>query len=131
MYFSKARDVAAMNIVVIDDSPVMIDVVSMVLDEMGHTVTTFLSGSEAMVKIPELDLDLVISDMHMPELSGLELTQKLRESERHAATPVLLLTGDATSEFEDRCRKAGVTAWLKKPFKPTDLERQVRRLSFD
>jgi two-component system, chemotaxis family, chemotaxis protein CheY len=130
-YVSKARGISAMNIVVIDDSPVMIDVVSMVLDGMGHTVMSFSSGSEAILQIPDLDLDLIISDVHMPELNGLDLTRHLRDTDRHAATPVLLLTGDATPEFEDRCRQAGVTAWLKKPFKPDDLERQVRRLSFD
>jgi two-component system, chemotaxis family, chemotaxis protein CheY len=120
-----------MNIAVIDDSPVMIDVVSMVLDEMGHQVTSFASSSRAMTQIQDLDLDLIISDVHMPELNGLELTRQLRDGTRHAATPVLLLTGDATPEFEDNCRKAGVTAWLKKPFRPDDLERHVRRLSFE
>jgi CheY-like chemotaxis protein len=119
-----------LEIVVIDDSPMMLDVVSAVLDEMGHKVTGFASGSEAMAGIAELTPDLIISDVHMPDLNGFDLTRQLRTDARHVGTPVLLLTADSTPEFANHCRDAGVTAWLKKPFKPEDLQRQVKRLSY-
>jgi CheY-like chemotaxis protein len=119
-----------LEIVVIDDSPMMLDVVSAVLDEMGHKVTCYLNGNEAIAGISHASPDLIISDVHMPELNGFDLTRQLRADIRHVGTPVLLLTADATPEFAVHCRDSGVTAWLKKPFKPEELQRQVKRLSF-
>jgi CheY-like chemotaxis protein len=121
----------AAQVWVIDDSPMILEIVGTIVTEMGHDVTSFSLASDAASKIDGASCDLVISDVHMPTMDGFELTRKLRAHADHVATPILLLTADSSESFAEQCKAAGVTAWVKKPFQPTDIERQVRRFIMD
>jgi CheY-like chemotaxis protein len=116
-----------MNVWVVDDSPMILDIVGAIVTDMGHSVTGFSSATDAVANLEGSAIDLVISDVHMPVMDGFELTRHIRAHESLSTTPVLLLSADSTPTFADHCRSAGVTAWVKKPFQPADLERQLSR----
>jgi CheY-like chemotaxis protein len=120
-----------MNILVVDDSPMIVDIVSSIVTDMGHTVVGCDSGRAAIESLDESRFDLVISDVHMPEMDGFELTRRVRADARHIAVPILLLSADQSASFIDKCRAEGVTAWLKKPFQPAELERHLRRFDME
>lgn len=120
-----------MNVMVVDDSPMIVDIVSSIVTDMGHTAVGLDSGQAALASLAKGQFDLVISDVHMPVMDGFELTRRVRADAKHVAVPILLLSADQSNSFVERCRAEGVTAWLKKPFQPAELERQLKRFDMD
>jgi CheY-like chemotaxis protein len=120
-----------MRILVVDDSAMMVDIASDLLASMGHDPVPADGGVAASQLLNQSEYDLVITDVNMPDMDGFELVNLIRADARHQAIPVILLTGDASDAFAGRCQQAGVSAWLKKPFSPDELKRQIGRFVFD
>ncbi len=72
--------------------------------------------------------DLVILDIHMPDMSGLDVCRKLREQEATRSTPILLITAHTATVAPESAKEAGATGFIKKPFSPRDLIEQVDSL---
>lgn len=115
---------------VADDNAALARVISFTLKKNGFDVCQAANGAEAWGLAQEKSFDLVVTDQQMPEMTGLELTARLRESEAHRNTPIVLLTAKGMELDVDRLREEyGVTQMLIKPFSPSALATTAAELT--
>jgi two-component system chemotaxis response regulator CheY len=86
------------------------------------------SGFDALRLLPRGPYDLVITDINMPDINGLELVQFIRKSEMHKTTPVLLISTQSSERDRERGLSLGADAYLTKPFTPELLRQETARL---
>lgn len=113
-----------LRVLVVDDHVVNQAVVSAMLRKWGHAVATALDGQEAVDKSAREAFDLVLMDLQMPTMDGLEATRVIRAREVDqggARLPVLAMTARAMTEDRDRCREAGMDGFLSKPIDQQEL----------
>ena len=91
------------------------------LTPLGFSVTSVPSGPEALEKVSHNQFDLVILDVSMPEMTGFEVCQRLRQMESYRETPVLMLTARSGEEDRHRGMEAGANLYLPKPISPKRL----------
>lgn len=109
------------RLLVVDDEPNLLRAVAACLKAENYDVSTARSGHEALIHLAESVPDLIISDIRMPGMDGYKLARQLRASPRTALVPIVFLT--AKDETADRIEgfRAGVDAYLTKPFEPDEL----------
>jgi DNA-binding NarL/FixJ family response regulator len=109
------------RLLVVDDEPNLLRAVAACLKAEDFEVSTARSGNEALMQLAESVPDLIISDIRMPGMDGYKLARQLRGSPRTALVPIVFLT--AKDETADRIEgfRAGIDAYLTKPFEPTEL----------
>jgi len=112
-------------IIIVDDDEAMAETCSMLLEAHGFDVTIAGSGAEALSKIKGVPHELVISDCAMPDMSALELSEKLKEDPATAALPVLLMSGSVRGQIADG---SSYDCFLRKPFLAENLLVEVRKL---
>ncbi len=91
------------------------------LKASGYEVFSVQNGREVLSKIEEADPDLILMDIQMPDMDGLEATVLLRADPRYGSIPIIALTALAMTGDRERCLEAGMNAYLSKPFRLTDL----------
>jgi len=123
MIAHKLPRVAAPTIAVVDDDPDILDVVEAMLELEGHQVITFDSGLTALEALRAKSPDLVILDIKMPEIDGMELLRQLRLKSR---VPVIFLTGKLDEVDEVLALKLGADDFVRKPFSQRVLAERVR-----
>ena len=111
----------AKRILVVDDEARLLRAVAVTLREEGYEVATARSGTDAILRINESIPDLIISDIRMPGLDGHQLARAIRSNARTGLIPIIFLT--AKDERKDRLAglRAGIDAYLMKPFDPEEL----------
>ena len=114
------------RVLVVDDNAINLKVASRILQTMGCTTATATDGQAALELAAQHDFDLVLMDMQMPGMDGLEATQCLRLDPRTASLPILALTANAMQGDEQRCLEAGMNGYLTKPVRIADLQRCLR-----
>ena len=109
------------RLLVVDDEPNLLRAVAACLKAEKYEVSTARSGHEALMQLAESVPDLIISDIRMPGMDGYKLARQLRGSPRTALVPIVFLT--AKDETADRIEgfRAGIDAYLTKPFEPDEL----------
>ena len=109
------------RLLVVDDEPNLLRAVAACLKTENYEVSTARSGHEALMHLAESVPDLIISDIRMPGMDGYKLARQLRGSPRTALVPIVFLT--AKDETADRIEgfRAGIDAYLTKPFEPDEL----------
>lgn len=117
-----------LTILAVDDSRTIRCMVNNVLNGAGHTVTVAEDGKEAFQLAQETRFDLVIADINMPEMNGLELAGKLRATSDYSATPIIFLTTETSDEFKAKGEAIGLTTWISKPFSPVHLLEAIARM---
>ncbi len=117
---------ALAKILAVDDSPSVRQLVSMSLRAKGHDVVTADDGTSALEFAQSESVNLVITDVHMPEMDGISLVHELRKLENYRYIPLLFLTTESSLEFKQKGKEAGGTGWIVKPF---DADREVRSIS--
>lgn len=100
-------------------------------EELGCDVLEAASGLKALSIIPREPLDLLLVDVNMPDLNGLELVAFMRKREKHQDTPIILMSTEAAARDRDRGVALGASAFLEKPFTPEQLIALVRELLTD
>jgi two-component system chemotaxis response regulator CheY len=105
------------TVLVVDDFENTRFVVEFTLKNKGYDVIQASNGKEALKYLDGRPLDLVITDLNMPEMNGIELVQNIRNLSDYAYIPILVLTTDRDEAKKENARKARVTAWIQKPFK--------------
>ena len=113
------------KILLAEDNPVNQQVAVALLKRWGHDVTVAGDGLEALAALEEGVFDLVLMDMQMPEMDGLEATRRIRQDKRFSSLPIVALTAHALQEERDKCTAAGMDDYLSKPFRPEDLQARV------
>ena len=116
------------TILVADDESHILHVVSLKLKNAGYRVLTARDGQEALELAQQEKPDLLITDYHMPQLSGLELCQKLKQDPATAHIPAIMLTARGYSLEEADTEQSGILRTLSKPFSPRHLLSTVEEL---
>jgi len=116
------------TVLAVDDSASLRQMVSVVLCGGGYQVVEAVDGVDALSKLTGQDLDLVLTDLNMPKMDGLEFTRQLRAMPQYKFVPVVLLTTESNTEKKMQGKAAGATAWIIKPFDPDQLLAVVKKV---
>ena len=116
------------RILLVDDSASMREMVSFTLTDAGHEVNEAEDGVEALQFAKGQSVDLVITDVNMPNMDGITLTRELRTLTGYKFTPILILTTETGSDKKMQGKDAGATGWIEKPFDPDSLLSTVNRV---
>jgi len=116
------------RILVVDDEPTVLSVIERVLQQSGYDVTVCTGGQQAFSYYASNRFDLVLLDVMMPDLDGVEILQRLRAT--HPRARVMLMTGHAEENVQARLRDFADVPVLSKPFLPNELLEEVEKFSF-
>lgn len=116
------------TVMVVDDSASVRQMVSFTLRQHGLEIIEAANGSEALAKLSKKSINMLITDVNMPELDGISLVRKVRENTSYKFIPIIILTTEFTSEKKHEGRTAGATGWIVKPFKPDQLLAVVKKV---
>ena len=116
------------TILVVDDYSTSQRLLGFILRQNDHTVVTAINGLGALEQLAEKSIDLVITDLSMPEMDGMTLLQELRANPQFQDLPVIILTGSAYAQDNTRAKAAGATSFLTKPVESEELIAMVTRL---
>lgn len=111
----------ATRILTVDDSPTIRQQLRIFLESQGYRVDEADSGEAGLQAVQRARFDLIIADVNMPGMSGLEMVIQLRQVMGYGDTPVFMLTTQADREMKSQGKAAGATAWIVKPFRPKVL----------
>ena len=118
-----------LTILVTDDQEINRKVVSSLLAQEGHRVVEVSGGAEAVAAAAQDDFDVVLMDLQMPDIDGLEATHRIRAQEgRRSQVPIIALTANILNEERERCLHAGMDGFIVKPFTPDGLNRELGRV---
>ncbi len=109
------------RVLLVEDNPVNQLVAKGMLGKLGCEVTTAAHGAEALDQLEQREFDLVLMDCNMPVMDGYEASRQIRRSGRWPQLPIVALTANAMSEERERCRAAGMSDYLAKPFRREEL----------
>ena len=117
------------TILAVDDSASMRQMVSFTLQGAGHTVLEAEDGKLALALAEKSSgVDLVLSDVNMPNMNGIELVKSLRTLSAYKFTPILMLTTETTKDKKMEGKSAGATGWIVKPFNPEQLLSTINKV---
>ena len=116
------------NVLVVDDSNSIRDMVSFTLKSAGYQTVEAKDGIDGLSKAKTDSFDLIISDVNMPNMDGIDLCGELRKLPEFKFTPILMLTTESSTEMKMRGKTAGATGWLVKPFNPEKLLSTIKRV---
>ena len=109
------------TILAVDDSASMRQMVSFTLKGAGYDVIEAVDGVDALNKAKGNQLDVVLTDVNMPNMDGITLIAELRKLPDFKFTPMLMLTTESSADKKSEGKSAGATGWLVKPFNPEQL----------
>jgi two-component system, chemotaxis family, chemotaxis protein CheY len=116
------------RVLTIDDSKTMRDMVGFTLKSAGFEVIEAEDGLRALAILVGTKVDLVITDINMPNMDGVTLVKELRARSAHKSTPILILTTEGGDDKKAEGRAAGATGWIVKPFAPDKLLQVVNKV---
>jgi len=115
------------NILAVDDSQAIRSMMQVVLEGAGHNVITKENGRDALDFARGHTVDLVITDLNMPEMGGMSLVSHLRRLDNYKATPILVITTETDDYKKQKARTVGATGWIAKPVDKDRLLNAVSR----
>ena len=115
-------------ILVVDDSASLRQVVSIALKGKGYDVQEACDGKDALEKLDGRKVNLIISDVNMPNMDGISLLKEIKKLPNYKFTPVIMLTTENQESKMKEGREAGAKAWVVKPFKPEQMMSAVEKL---
>ena len=119
------------RIMIVDDVTTIRQIVTAVLDSVGYKVIEAASAEQALVIAMEQRCHLVLADVNMPGMSGLDLIAKLREIKTFRSTPIVILTKGRKDENIQKAEALGANGWIEKPFTPERLLSTVNQVLVD
>jgi len=120
--------VSAKTILNVEDNEMNRQMVRDLLKRTTYRLAEAHDGEAGVAKALELRPDLILMDIQLPKISGMEAMRRIRAHSAMAATPIIAITSFALSGDEQKAKEAGATAYLAKPYSPRDLLALVRRL---
>ena len=116
------------NILTVDDSPSIRQMIKVTLSPVGHNVIEAGDGAQGLEKAKASKPDLIITDLNMPAMNGLEFIRALRVLPGFVGVPIVFLTTESNESTKAEAKKAGATGWITKPFKQEQLLAVVSKL---
>jgi two-component system chemotaxis response regulator CheY len=111
----------------VDDSASMRDMIRFTLRNAGYEVLEAADGREALQKLPGTTTGLLITDLNMPNVDGLELIRQVRQMAPYRYLPIIMLTTESQDTKKQAGKAAGATGWIVKPFRGEQLVAVVKR----
>lgn len=118
----------AKTIMTVDDSTSVRQMVSFTLREAGYNVMEAVDGKDALTKIKSGPVHMLITDLNMPNMDGIQLIQNIRAGTTCKFIPIIMLTTESQAQKKMEGKAAGATGWIVKPFKPDQLLAVVRKV---
>jgi two-component system chemotaxis response regulator CheY len=116
------------KIMTVDDSSSVRQMVGLTLKDAGYAVVEGVDGRDALNKLKAAPTDMVITDLNMPNMDGIELIRQLRTLPNFKFTPIIMLTTESQASRKQQGKAAGATGWIVKPFKPDQLLAVVKKV---
>jgi len=117
-----------MRILTVDDSRTMLSMLQHTLNGAGFEVSQAEDGQQGLDILNKEEFDVVITDINMPIMDGIEFIKNVRSSGKYQSLPILILTTESSREKRDQGRAAGGTGWIVKPFDPEKLISVINRV---
>ena len=115
------------NILIVDDSSMIRFVVSKAAKKAGYGVIEASNGKEGLEKLINNDISLILSDINMPVMDGIEMVSEIKKTE-NKYIPIVMLTTEDTLELKQKGRELGVKAWMVKPFNEKTFLKAMMKL---
>jgi two-component system, chemotaxis family, chemotaxis protein CheY len=115
------------RILIVDDSRSLRVSMRFMLEELGHEVIEAENGKVGLAKNAKMKFDMIITDVNMPELDGIVMTESIRSSSCNRFVPILIVTTEGGASKIDEGKKAGASGWIVKPFTPEQLAGTVTK----
>jgi two-component system chemotaxis response regulator CheY len=116
------------TILIVDDSASLRQVVSIALKGAGYEVLEAGDGKEALGVLDGRKVNLIISDVNMPNMDGITMVTEVKKDPNYKFTPIIMLTTESQDDMKQKGKEAGVKAWVVKPFKPEQMLDAVSKL---
>ena len=115
-------------IMTVDDSASVRQMVAFTLKGAGYTVVEAVDGKDALAKLPSTKIDMMITDLNMPNLDGIGLIKEVRAIPAYKFIPIVMLTTESQDTKKQEGKSAGATGWIVKPFKPDQLLAVIKKV---
>ena len=116
------------TILIVDDSESIREVVAFTLENAGFDVLIASDGTEGTDFLDGRNIDLIITDLHMPKMNGIEFIKHVRNIEDYKRIPILFLTTESQTSKKAEAKAAGATGWIIKPFVPNKLLAALKKV---
>lgn len=116
----------AKQVMTVDDSATVRQVLRMTLENEGYEVIEANNGRHALELYPETGVDMLVTDLNMPEMDGIDLIKSVRQKPGARFMPIIMLTTESQPGKKTEGKKAGASGWITKPFRPEQLLAVVR-----
>jgi two-component system chemotaxis response regulator CheY len=116
------------TILFVDDSESIREIVQFTLENEGYKVLLGINGVDALKHLNGTNIDLIITDLHMPEMNGIDLIKEIRKNHSYSRTPILFLTTESQATKKMEAKDAGATGWIIKPFVPAKLIAAINKV---
>ncbi len=118
------------SILIVEDSATTRSLIRAVIEDMGDDFFTHeaASGFEALKMLPQERFDLIITDINMPDINGLELINFVKNDPRYKKIPLIIVTTERSAEDRERGLALGASAYITKPFKPEELQEVITNI---
>ena len=111
-----------------DDSASIRQMVSFTLKDAGYEVVEAVDGKDALNKLNSAKINMLITDLNMPNMNGIELIKEARAIPAFKFIPIIMLTTESQAEKKQEGKAAGATGWIVKPFKPEQLLAVIKKV---
>ncbi|MGU5889442.1 response regulator [Aeromonas hydrophila] len=118
----------AKTVLIVDDSATIRQVVGMTLKGAGYEVMEACDGKDALKKLDGKKINLIISDVNMPNMDGISFIKEAKKLASYKFTPVIMLTTESQDSKKQEGQAAGAKAWVVKPFQPDQMLAAVAKL---
>jgi two-component system chemotaxis response regulator CheY len=117
------------SVLIVEDSATTRAMIKAVIEEMGEDLTTLEAetGFEALRMLPQEQVDLIITDINMPDVNGLELINFVKSNPNYQHIPMIIVTTERSSSDKERGLALGASAYVTKPFKAEELEQVIAK----
>ncbi len=118
----------AKTIMTVDDSASVRQMVSFTLKQAGYEVVEAVDGEDAIEKLDDAPVNMLVTDLNMPKKDGIELIREVRSRQQYRFMPIIMLTTESQAEKKQEGKAAGATGWIVKPFKPEQLLAVIKKV---
>ncbi|OFY84227.1 MAG: hypothetical protein A3F72_14470 [Bacteroidetes bacterium RIFCSPLOWO2_12_FULL_35_15] len=116
------------RILIIDDSESIRELLGNALENAGYDVIKAIDGKDGVSKLEEPNIFLIISDLNMPQMDGIEVIKHLRKHPVYQFTPIIVLTTESQEAKRMEAKEAGATGWMTKPFNTDKLITVIKKI---